>query len=194
MLVESVNTKVLAYAPVSSASSAPIDCLKSIVVVLLLTGSVKRLSASGVRSAHLFNSNGSRSGSFAFGSAGSNSVTPPAVTLVITSPSAIVPPELPANAFALARNELASGDPGEDHGFLLMISPSAAHRENPKTVHVTDIVPTVLFAAGLPVGRDMDGRVVTDAFSEEMLRRSSLSAIQTYEAERFVVRRQGVQP
>lgn len=115
----------------------------------------------------------------------------PGQLLLITSPSAVVPPELPANAFALARNELASGDPGADHGFLLILGPDAAHRENPKPAYVVDIVPTLLFAAGLPVGRDMDGRVVTDAFSEEMLRSSSLSAIQTYEAERVVVRRGG---
>jgi hypothetical protein len=111
--------------------------------------------------------------------------------LVVTSPSAVVPPQLPANAFALARDELASGDPGADHGFLLILGPAATHRENPKPAYVVDIVPTVLFAAGLPVGRDMDGRVVTDAFSEELLRASSLSAIQTYEAERVVVRRSG---
>jgi hypothetical protein len=49
----------------------------------------------------------------------------------------------------------------------------------------------VLFAAGLPVGRDMDGRILTDAFTDETLRRSTLSAIQTYEAERIVVRRGG---
>ena len=109
--------------------------------------------------------------------------------LVICSPSAVVPPELPANVLALARNQLTPSDPGADDGFLLMAGPEAAPRQNPKPAYVTDIVPTVLFAAGLPVGRDMDGRVITDAFTERMLRASSLSAIQTYEAERVVVRR-----
>jgi len=111
--------------------------------------------------------------------------------LVICSPSAVTPPQLPANAFALARTELSRSDPGADDGFVLVVGPAAAHRENPKPVYVVDVVPTLLFAAGLPVGRDMDGRVITDAFSEEMLRGSSLSAIQTYEAERVVVRRAG---
>ena len=37
----------------------------------------------------------------------------------------------------------------------------------------------------------MDGAVITDAFSDQALRRSALSAIQTYEAERVVVRRAG---
>jgi hypothetical protein len=111
--------------------------------------------------------------------------------LIVCSPSAVVPPELPANVFALVRNLLAPGDPGADHGFLLVTGPVAAHRENPRPAYVVDIVPTVLFAAGLPVGRDMDGRVLTDAFSEAMLGATPLSAIQTYEAERVVVRRAG---
>lgn len=112
--------------------------------------------------------------------------------LVICSPSAVVPPELPANVLALARNQLMTpDDPGADDGFVLIAGPETEHRENPKPAYVTDVVPTVLFAAGLPVGRDMDGRVITDAFTERMLRASSLSAIQTYEAERVVVRRAG---
>lgn len=116
----------------------------------------------------------------------------PGHLLVICSPSGVVPPALPANAFALARNELAApADPGADDGFLLVMGPEAEHRSNPQPAYVVDVVPTVLFAAGLPVGRDMDGRVITDAFTESMLRASSLSAIQTYEAERVVVRRAG---
>ena len=111
--------------------------------------------------------------------------------LVVVSPSAVTPPQLPANAFALLGSELSRSDPGADDGFVLVSGPAAAHRVNPKPAYVVDIVPTLLFAAGLPVGRDMDGRVITDAFTEEMLRASSLSAIQTYEAERVVVRRAG---
>ena len=111
--------------------------------------------------------------------------------LVVCSPSAVVSPPLPANVVALATNWLRSDDPGAYDGFLLLAGPMAAHRENPAPAHVVDIVPTVLFAAGLPVGRDLDGRILTDAFTEEVLRRSTLSAIQTYEAERVVVRRSG---
>ncbi len=111
--------------------------------------------------------------------------------IVICSPSAVVPPELPANVFALARRAVSREDPGADDGFLLVVGPVAAHRENPAAAHVSDVVTTILFAAGLPVGRDMDGRILTDAFTEEMLRGSVVSAIQTYEAERVVVRRAG---
>jgi len=112
--------------------------------------------------------------------------------LVVCSPSAVVPPALPANIWALATSELARDEPGADDGFLLVAGPTAAHRENPAPAEVIDVVPTVLFAAGLPIGRDMDGRILTDAFTDELLRRTSVTAIQTYEAERVVVRRSGM--
>lgn len=111
--------------------------------------------------------------------------------LVLCSPTAIAAPELPATAYALLSGLIASDDPGADDGFLLMAGPTAVHRQNPAAARVVDVVPTILFAAGLPVGRDMDGRVLTAAFSDEMLRATRLSAIQTYEAERMVLRRAG---
>jgi hypothetical protein len=113
----------------------------------------------------------------------------PQHTIVVCSPSAVVPPELPANIWALATSSIRRSDPGADDGFILVTGPNAGHRENAVAASVVDLVPTVLFAAGLPIGRDMDGRIVTDAFSDELLRRSTVSAIQTYEAERVVVRR-----
>jgi hypothetical protein len=50
----------------------------------------------------------------------------------------------------------------------------------------------VLYVAGLPVARDMDGSVLSDAFSDELLRANPLSVVQTYEAQRLVVRRSGM--
>ena len=37
----------------------------------------------------------------------------------------------------------------------------------------------------------MDGSVLSEAFSEEMLRGNPLSLVQTYEAQRLVIRRSG---
>ncbi|HEU4522640.1 MAG TPA: alkaline phosphatase family protein, partial [Thermoanaerobaculia bacterium] len=108
--------------------------------------------------------------------------------IVLCSPSALVPPELAASAYAIAARVLSSPDPGADDGFLLLRGPGVVHRPNPETAYVVDVVPTLLFAAGLPVGRDMDGRVLTEAFADDFLRRTTLSAIQTYEAQQVVVR------
>jgi hypothetical protein len=111
--------------------------------------------------------------------------------IVVCSPHAVTPPRLPANVFALVTDAITRTDPGADDGFLLVTGPDTAHRKNPPAARVVDVVPTLLFAGGLPIGRDMDGRIVTDAFTDDMLRRNALSVIQTYEAERVVVRRGG---
>lgn len=109
--------------------------------------------------------------------------------IVVCSPSAVSAPALPANIWALLTGKIRRDEPGVDNGFVLVTGPGAAHREHPAPAFVVDVVPTVLFGAGLPIGRDMDGRILTDAFADEVLRRSSVTAIQTYEAERVVVRR-----
>ena len=111
--------------------------------------------------------------------------------VVICSPSAVIPPELAASAYAIAVREINPPDPGADDGFVALIGRATEARPNPATAYVADVVPTILFAAGLPVGRDIDGRIITEAFGDEFLRRTTLSAIQTYEAEQVVVRRRG---
>jgi len=109
--------------------------------------------------------------------------------LVVVSPSGPVPQPLPATPYALLRDWISAEDPGADDGFALIAG--AAHPEKPSPASPDDIVPTVLYAAGLPVGRDMDGRVLTDAFTDEQLRSNPLSLVQTYEAKQLLVRRAG---
>lgn len=109
--------------------------------------------------------------------------------LVVVSPSGPQAPSLPASAWALARAALVPVDPGADDGFVLIAGGGVTYRDNPPAAFATDVVPTILFAAGLPVGRDMDGRVLTDAFDEPFLAASTLSAIPTYEVKTIVVRR-----
>jgi hypothetical protein len=115
----------------------------------------------------------------------------PGHLVVICSPAAVTPPNVPTTAVAFARERLREGDPGADDGFLLVAGEGAAHVERATAGYVTDIVPTILFASGLPVARDMDGRVLSEAFNETFLRNRLLTAIQTYDAERLVVRRRG---
>jgi hypothetical protein len=111
--------------------------------------------------------------------------------LVVCSPTAIVAPALPSTFYSVVLDMLTSDATGADDGFVLLAGPGVGHAENARPAFVIDVVPTVLFAAGLPVGRDMDGQVLTGAFTEEFLRRGTLAAIQTYEAQKVVVRRGG---
>ncbi|HYM62123.1 MAG TPA: alkaline phosphatase family protein [Thermoanaerobaculia bacterium] len=109
--------------------------------------------------------------------------------LIVVSPSAPSTPNIPANIFAITKAAILPEDPGADDGFMLIAGPGVTHRENLRTAYAVDLVPTVLFAAGLPVGRDMDGRVMNDAFAEDL--RSNTLFIQTYEAKQIVVQRSG---
>jgi hypothetical protein len=109
--------------------------------------------------------------------------------LVVVSPSGPVAPRIPVTAVGLLRDVIDPPDPSADDGFVLMAGPGVGHEERPASADVTDLVPTVLYAAGLPVGRDMDGRVLTDAFDDELLRSNPLSVVQTYEAKQLLVRR-----
>lgn len=115
--------------------------------------------------------------------------------LVVVSPSGPVTPSIPESPLAVMRDFVQQDDPGADDGFVLItcFNPGSgiAHAEKPEAADATDLVPTILYAAGLPVGRDMDGRVLTDAFSDELLRRNALSVVRTYEAKQLVVRRAG---
>ena len=110
-------------------------------------------------------------------------------TLVVVSPSGPVPPELPATPYALLRDFIDPADPSADDGFVLILGKGVVHNDKPRSALAVDIVPTVLYIAGLPVARDMDGSILSEAFSEESLRTNPLSVVQTYEAQRLVVRR-----
>jgi predicted AlkP superfamily phosphohydrolase/phosphomutase len=46
---------------------------------------------------------------------------------------------------------------------------------------ILDITPTILYALGMPVGRDMHGRVLTGAFESDFLRNNPVQFIPTYE-------------
>src|SRR6185369_4657192 len=111
--------------------------------------------------------------------------------LVVVSPSGPVPPLSRTTAWAVLRDVVFNDDPGADDGFVAITGPDVTHKDNPGSAYAVDVVPTVLFSAGLPVGRDMDGRVLIDAFSEEFIRRSTLSVIQTYEAREIITKRGG---
>ena len=112
-------------------------------------------------------------------------------TLVVVSAAGPVPPALPATPYAILLDLLLPPDPSADDGFVLLVGPGVVHPEKPRAAQAVDVVPTLLYAAGLPVGRDMDGVVLNEAFSEETLRANALKVVQTYEAKELVVRRAG---
>ncbi len=113
----------------------------------------------------------------------------PGAILAIASPSAADPPELPVTLPSMARAIEDAQDPGADDGLFLLLGDGIVSRPNASSIGIVDVAPTLLFASGLPIGRDMDGRVVTEAFDDAFLRARPIRLIQTWESERLDVRR-----
>jgi arylsulfatase A-like enzyme len=44
-----------------------------------------------------------------------------------------------------------------------------------------DVVPTLMYAIGLPVARDLDGRVLSNAFDKRFVAQHPLNFMPTYE-------------
>jgi predicted AlkP superfamily phosphohydrolase/phosphomutase len=84
--------------------------------------------------------------------------------------------------------EKAIGDPdlsgthdGAPDGFLMAYGGPVAKGRLPVEGWVVDVVPTVLYFLGLPVGRDMDGYARTDIFQRSFTEERPITFIPTYD-------------
>jgi type I phosphodiesterase/nucleotide pyrophosphatase len=65
-------------------------------------------------------------------------------------------------------------------GYLIAVGDGIRPGAHPRAASVVDIAPTVLYLMGLPVARDMDGRVLTEILDEEFARSHPLTFIPSY--------------
>lgn len=79
-----------------------------------------------------------------------------------------------------ARSVGGSSEDGPD-GVLVLAGPGVRAHNLISDADITDVVPTLLYALGLPVGDDLDGKVLTSAFTEEFLAGQALSFVPSYE-------------
>jgi hypothetical protein len=68
-------------------------------------------------------------------------------------------------------------------GIGVFVGPQFRRGAQLTNASVLDITPTVLAALGLPVADDMDGRVLTETFTEEFTARTQFATVATYETE-----------
>ena len=59
------------------------------------------------------------------------------------------------------------------------------------SAQLTDVTPTLLYGIGLPVARDLDGRVLTDFYEPEFLAKQAMNFIPSYETVRVPAERPG---
>jgi len=67
-------------------------------------------------------------------------------------------------------------------GFLLALGDGVKAGGVLQSASVLDVAPTILYLMGLPVARDMEGRVLTEIVEEEFARAHPLSFIPSYES------------
>jgi predicted AlkP superfamily phosphohydrolase/phosphomutase len=82
-----------------------------------------------------------------------------------------------------ALNKEVSGD-HTLHGILIMEGKHIKKNYRLKKCSVLDITPTILYLLGLPVGRDMDGRVLKEAFDSRFLQTHPIHYVETHEPDK----------
>jgi predicted AlkP superfamily phosphohydrolase/phosphomutase len=68
------------------------------------------------------------------------------------------------------------------YGMIGMVGRNVRKGARLSDAQVLDVTPTLLYALGYPVARDMDGRVLTEAFRPGFLESNPLQFISTYES------------
>ncbi len=72
-------------------------------------------------------------------------------------------------------------DMHREDGLLIVAGPGIREGGTVSGASVLDITPTLLAAVGLPAARDMDGRVLTEVFTDDYLAAHPVTMIDTYE-------------
>ncbi len=105
-------------------------------------------------------------------------------TLCVFSPSGFGPaPPLTALVDLLrGRAPVASPDAGGD-GFLVFWGSGIRSNVRLTSADVVDLAPTFLVLAGEPIARDMDGRVLAEAFDDRFTQGTSIPVVTTFEPE-----------
>jgi hypothetical protein len=76
---------------------------------------------------------------------------------------------------------LTPGAPIAPDGILVLAGPTVRKGALLDDADVLDLLPTLLYLQGLPVAEDMPGRVLTEALDPDLLARSPVRTIPTYE-------------
>ncbi len=108
---------------------------------------------------------------------------PPPRLLAVVSAYGVAPPEgLRRVLGEIWRARRTSGTfASSPDGALILRGDGVRHGQGLATARIVDVVPTLLYVARLPVARDFDGRVLTEAFEPALLQGVPLTFLPTFE-------------
>ena len=93
------------------------------------------------------------------------------------------PPPLDAVAAFLRAEPPQTGPEAGADGFLLLHGAGIREGVRLTSAHMLDLVPTLLVLSGEPIARDIDGRVLAEAFDERFSGRTSIPIVTTFEPD-----------
>ncbi len=103
-------------------------------------------------------------------------------TLCVFSPSGFGPaPPLSALVDLLGGSAPAASPDAGDDGFLVFWGSGIRANVRLTSADIVDLAPTLLVLAGEPIARDMDGRVLAEAFDERFTQGTSIPVVTTFE-------------
>ena len=71
---------------------------------------------------------------------------------------------------------------GAPDGFFIAVGDGVKPGAAPYEASILDVAPTILYLMGLPVARDMEGRVLTEILDDEFARAHPVTFIPSYES------------
>jgi hypothetical protein len=107
---------------------------------------------------------------------------PQGAILAVVSPYGVEP----ASGWRLLRNVVTgrstegSLHPTSD-GVIFLLGSAVRGNQFLNDAGILDVMPTLLYSAGCPIGRDLDGRVLVSAFTNDFLAQAPLTFVPSYE-------------
>lgn len=102
--------------------------------------------------------------------------------LAVLSPYGYEAPSGMRRLGALLEGEATEGfSLGAPDGILMLAGEGIQSGSFPERAELIDVLPTLLYALGLPIARDLDGQVLTSAFSSAFLARQPLTFVPSYD-------------
>lgn len=116
--------------------------------------------------------------------------------MAIVSAYGVAPPGTFRRAWsrALGRPALGGVTRGAPDGLLLLLGRGVRPGTLVTEARLVDVAPTLVYGLGLPVARDLDGRVLTEAFTAEFLEDHPLTFVPSYETLAVPLVRPELQP